>query len=75
MTAVHGRHEAAGFFQLASAGRNIPFPSQLEGLHKVLVNLMYSKISIIYIIYIKNINYNLMYSKISIIISTYIYYI
>lgn len=47
MTAVHGRHEAAGFFQLASAGRNIPFPSQLEGLHKVLVNLMYSKISII----------------------------
>lgn len=46
ITAVHGRHEA-GFFQLASSGRNIPFPSQLEGLHKVLVSLMYSKTSII----------------------------
>lgn len=47
ITAVHdGRHEA-GFFQLASASRNTQFPSQLEGLHKVLVSLMYSKTSII----------------------------
>lgn len=46
ITAVHGRHEAS-FFHFASAGRNIPFASQLGDPHKVLVSLMYSETSII----------------------------